>query len=106
MDCPQNAETHRRVNDSLAETERVYWSKDWLSECVRLLKAGSVLFTYNLPKWNIVLGSALLQAGLEIRHWIAVEANASLLIAGRLPSRYDINRKERAVELHQNSPFS
>ena len=84
-------EYRQSVNDSLADSEYISWCKDWLTECIRILKPGGALFTYNLPKWNIVLGAFLLEQGLELRHWIAIEMSASLPITGRLhPSHYSL----------------
>lgn len=67
------------------------WCAKWLAECVRILKPGGSLFVYNLPKWNVPIGSFLLDQGLEFRHWIAVEISACLPIPGRLhPSHYSL----------------
>jgi site-specific DNA-methyltransferase (adenine-specific) len=55
------------------------------------LKPGGSLFVYNLPKWNILLGAFLMQAGMEFRHWISIEMSACLPIQGRLhPSHYGL----------------
>jgi site-specific DNA-methyltransferase (adenine-specific) len=48
------------------------WCYRWITECIRILKPGGSMFTYNLPKWNIPIGAFLLQSGLDFRHWIAV----------------------------------
>lgn len=67
------------------------WCYRWLAECVRILKRGGSLFVYNLPKWNVMLGAFLTDAGLDFRHWIAVEISACLPIPGRLhPSHYSL----------------
>jgi len=34
------------------------------------VKPGGAVFVYNLPKWNVLLGAALMQLGMEFRHWI------------------------------------
>ena len=75
----------RKVEDYLS------WSRDWLTECVRVLKPGGALFVYNLPKWNILLGHDLFELGMQFRHWIALEISACLPIPGRLhPSHYSL----------------
>ncbi len=82
----------KNTNDNRADTEYVEWCKQWLGECVRVLKRGGALFLYNLPKWNIPLGTFIgEQDGMLFRHWIAVEINACLPITGRLyPSHYSL----------------
>lgn len=67
------------------------WCRQWLAECVRILKPGGSLFVYNLPKWNVLLGSHLTALGLEFRHWIAIEISSCMPIPGRLhPSHYSL----------------
>jgi site-specific DNA-methyltransferase (adenine-specific) len=67
------------------------WCKGWIKECVRTVKPGGAFFLYNLPKWNILLGSYLTELGMEFRHWIAIEISACLPIPGRLhPSHYSL----------------
>lgn len=79
------------TDDLRPETEYLLWSRQWLGECIRLLKPGGSLFLYNLPKWNILLGSFLVDRGMTFRHWIAIEISACLPIPGRLhPSHYSL----------------
>ena len=81
----------RNVDDSRPELEYVSWCKNWLDECIRVLKPGGAIFVYNLPKWNIILGNYLTDAGLDFRHWIAVNLKLLLPISGRLyPSHYSL----------------
>lgn len=78
-------------NDELTEAAYLSWCKEWLTECVRIIKPGGALFLYNLPKWNIFLGSFLSDLQMQFRHWIAVEISACLPIPGRLhPSHYSL----------------
>jgi len=79
------------VNDDRPESEYIAWCKEWLDHCTRVLKPGGAIFVYNLPKWNISLGSHLNDLGLTFRHWIAVNIKLSLPIPGRLyPSHYSL----------------
>ncbi|MGQ0503587.1 MAG: DNA-methyltransferase [Panacagrimonas sp.] len=79
-----------RINDALAESEYLSWCQQWLTEMVRVLRPGGSLFLWNLPKWNIPLGSFLGQS-LTFRHWISVDIKYSLPITNRLyPSHYSL----------------
>lgn len=79
------------VNDNKSDKEYLAWCKAWLNECVRIVKPGGAIFIYNLPKWNIILGNHLTEAGMMFRHWIAVNIKLSLPIPGRLyPSHYSL----------------
>ena len=80
-----------QVNDHLPDDEYLLWCKKWLDHCVRILKPGGALFVYNLPKWNIHLGSYLAESGMTFRHWIAINIKLTLPIPGRLyPSHYGL----------------
>jgi site-specific DNA-methyltransferase (adenine-specific) len=81
----------KSTSDSLPGEHYIRWCREWLAECVRVLKPGGSLFLYNLPKWNVLLGAFLFERGLEFRHWIAIEISACLPIPGRLhPSHYSL----------------
>lgn len=81
----------QNTDDSLAPLDYISWCKEWLCECIRILKPGGSLFLYNLPKWNVLLGAFLEEQGLDFRHWIAIEISACLPIVGRLhPSHYSL----------------
>lgn len=80
-----------RSQDSRPEERYLAWCREWLAECIRVLKPGGSIFLYNLPKWNIPLGQYLLEEGLEFRHWIAIEQKNGLPIQGRLyPAHYSL----------------
>lgn len=79
------------VNDDRPDDDYIIWCKQWLNECIRILKPGGSLFVYNIPKWNILLGAHLTLSGMTFRHWIAVNIKLSLPIPGRLyPSHYSL----------------
>ncbi|MBN2060226.1 MAG: site-specific DNA-methyltransferase [Deltaproteobacteria bacterium] len=79
------------VNDNRSDEDYISWCKEWLDHCIRVVKPGGAIFIYNLPKWNIVLGNHLTEAGMMFRHWIAVNIKLSLPIPGRLyPSHYSL----------------
>ena len=78
------------MNDDIPEKGYVNWCKEWIEACVRVLKPGGSFFLYNLPKWNLALGS-FLNERLTFRHLIAIEMTYTLPIAGRLyPSHYSL----------------
>ena len=80
-----------RVNDELTQREYVEWGQQWIRECVRVLKPGGAIFLYNLPKWNVVFGSYLLELDMDFRHWIALSIKLGLPIPGRLyPAHYSL----------------
>ena len=81
----------RRVNDELSDERYLRWCRDWLDECVRVVRPGGAIFVYNLPKWNVLLGAHLHDRGMTFRHWIAVNVKTGLPIPGRLyPSHYGL----------------
>src|SRR5438270_12356367 len=60
-DPPFNLKKHygKNGNDDLPATKYLEWSKEWLTESVRVLAPGGALFIYNLPKWLLEYGSHL-----------------------------------------------
>jgi site-specific DNA-methyltransferase (adenine-specific) len=81
----------KQYDDSKTEEQYLSWCKDWVRECVRVIRPGGAFFLYNLPRWNVVLGGFLSEFGMDFRHWIAIEMSASLPIPGRLhPSHYSL----------------
>ena len=78
------------MNDAIPEHGYLSWCKQWIEECVRVLKPGGSFFLYNLPKWNLALGS-FINERLTFRHLIAIEMTYTLPISGRLyPSHYSL----------------
>jgi site-specific DNA-methyltransferase (adenine-specific) len=59
------------ISDELKAEEYLSWSREWLAQCVRILKPGASLFVFNLPRWLIDYGAFLNQNGMQFRHWIA-----------------------------------
>ncbi|MEM8641522.1 MAG: site-specific DNA-methyltransferase [Cyanobacteria bacterium P01_G01_bin.54] len=80
-----------KVDDRRKSSEYIKWMQSWIAECERVLCPGGSLFIYNLPKWNVLLGSYLMELGFTFRHWIAVDIKMSMPIRGRLyPSHYSL----------------
>lgn len=61
----------RHVSDQLKHEEYIIWSKQWLQQCVRILRPGGSIFVFNLPAWLIEYGAFLNNQGMNFRHWIA-----------------------------------
>lgn len=79
------------TNDNQRDAEYEKWCREWLAECVRIIKPGGAFFLYHLPKWNLKFGSALTDLGMDMRHWIAIELNLLLPIPKRLyPCHYSL----------------
>jgi site-specific DNA-methyltransferase (adenine-specific) len=80
-----------KSKDNLLDTEYLQWSYSWIDHCIQILKPGGALFIYNLPRWNIMLGAYLINAGLMFRHDIAIEMKNCFPIPQRLyPSHYSL----------------
>lgn len=81
----------KNTNDDIADVAYLDWCRLWISECVRTLKPGGSIWLYNLPRWNVLLGTYLTELGMDFRHWVAIEISSSFPIAGRLhPSHYSL----------------
>ena len=83
-----NKKYGNKSKDNRSELEYLDWCYRWIDECIRILKPGGALFVYNLPKWNIMLGAYLINAGLTFRHDIAIDMNNGFPITGRLYSSH------------------
>ena len=78
-------------DDNRAPDAYIVWCKQWLDECVRILKPGGAIFVFNVPRWNMLLGSYLVAHGLDFRHDIVVEMKNGFPIRNRLyPSHYSL----------------
>ncbi|GBQ84727.1 DNA methylase N-4/N-6 domain-containing protein [Acetobacter malorum DSM 14337] len=78
------------MDDAIDSSRYLEWCENWLDECVRLLRDGGSLFLWNLPKWNISLGSYLMRH-LTFRHSIAVDFKCGMPVRGRLyPAHYSL----------------
>lgn len=76
-------------SDDRTESDYLNWCKKWLAEGVRVLAPGGALFTYNLPKWLMPLGTFLDSIeGMTFKHWIAVDKAHSLPIPNRLSTSH------------------
>jgi site-specific DNA-methyltransferase (adenine-specific) len=69
--------------------EYLAWSKEWLTEMVRITKPSGSIFVHNIPKWLIYFGYYLNKIAI-FRHWIAWDAIGSPLGKTLLPSHYGI----------------
>lgn len=80
-----------KINDSLNDDEYILWCKKWIDIFIEKLNDGGTIMIYNIPKWNMLLGSYLTEKGLEFRHWIAIDMTNGLPIKNKLyPSHYSL----------------
>ena len=78
------------IDDNLKTGQYLEWCKNWINECIRVLKPGGSFFIWNLPKWNTYF-AGYLNRRLTFRHWISVDIKYTLPIKGRLyPSHYSL----------------
>ena len=56
--------------DVLLESEYILWCKEWISECVRVLKDDGFIFLHNIPKWLTFYATFLNEIAI-FRHWIS-----------------------------------
>jgi site-specific DNA-methyltransferase (adenine-specific) len=81
----------KNSKDNLSESEYLNWCYKWLDECIRILRSGGSIFVYNLPKWNLHLGSYIANQGMDFRHWIAIKQGNTFPIPKKLyPSHYSL----------------
>lgn len=86
-----NKKYGKESDDNRPESEYLNWCYQWIDECIRIIMPGGSFFLYNLPKWNIMLGAYMINAGLDFRHSIAIDIKSTLPIPGRLyPSHYSL----------------
>ena len=58
-------------NDTVRSEEYLVWCRQWISECMRILKPGGAFFLYALPELALRFGTYM-QERLTFRHWIAL----------------------------------
>ncbi|MGJ8645319.1 MAG: DNA methyltransferase [Marinomonas colpomeniae] len=79
-----------KMDDNIKAEKYLFWSEQWIAECIRILKPGGAFFTWNLPLWNSKL-TGYLHSRLTFRHWIATDIKYSLPIKNKLyPSHYSL----------------
>lgn len=77
-------------SDDLTISEYINWSKQWLDECVRILKPGGSLYIYNIPKWCIYYAEYL-SSKLCFQNWIAIDMKNSFPVKDKYtPSHYGL----------------
>lgn len=77
-------------DDDLSVSQYINWSKQWLNECVRILKPGGALYVYNIPKWCVYYAEHL-NLSLTFQNWIAIDMKNSFPIKDKFtPSHYGL----------------
>lgn len=78
-------------SDSKSEGEYLSWSREWITACARTLAPGGAFFLYNIPRWNVSNAQFMIDIGLTLRHWIAIDIKLGLPISGKLyPAHYSL----------------
>lgn len=104
-DYGKEAGRTKKIRDDLAQHEYLDWCEQWIKECVRVLAPGGAFWLYNLPKWNVELGHQLNEAGMDFRHWVAVELKMLLPIQGKLyPAHYSLLYYTKGKPRHFERP--
>ncbi|MDO7252333.1 DNA-methyltransferase [Helicobacter cappadocius] len=75
--------------DKLEESEYLDWCKEWIYQCVRVLKDDGFIFLHNIPKWLIYYASFLNEIAI-FRHWISWEAMTAPMGKTLQPAHYGI----------------
>lgn len=75
--------------DTLLESEYILWCKEWIRECVRVLKDDGFIFLHNIPKW-LTFYTAFLNEIAIFRHWISWEAMTAPMGKTLQPAHYGI----------------
>jgi site-specific DNA-methyltransferase (adenine-specific) len=80
------------ITDQLPDEAYLKWTRQWLDECIRVLKLGGSLFVYHIPRRLIQIASYLDSFGnMEFRDWIAVKMKNGFPIKNRLhPAHYGL----------------
>lgn len=77
-------------NDDLSVTEYIKWSKQWIDECIRILKPGGSIYIYNIPKWCVYYAEYMSKK-LCFQNWIAIDMKNSFPIKDKYtPSHYGL----------------
>lgn len=60
---------YRTYGDKLTHTSYLQWCKEWLTECIRVMKEGSALYLINYPENNAYI-FPFLNERLTFRRWL------------------------------------
>ena len=60
---------YKSYNDKKGKEEYIKWCESWLSECIRILKTGGALYTFNYPENNAYL-MPFLDKNLTFKRWM------------------------------------
>ncbi len=90
LDPPYNiGKEYSDYDDDLTLNEYDQWSKEWLSECVRVLKEGGVLVALNLPE-NIYTHFLYLGQTLNLVNWVTWDSMSRPPAGNIMPTNYPI----------------
>ncbi len=75
--------------DSKEFHEYLEWSKQWISEMVRITKPTGSIFIHNIPKW-LTYYAGFLNEIAYFKHWISWDAHTAPMGKSLQPSHYGI----------------
>ena len=78
------------TSDDLTQSDYLNWSREWIDQCIRILKPGGSLYIYNIPKWCMYY-ARYLDSELYFQNWIAIDMKNSFPIHDKFtPSHYGL----------------
>lgn len=80
---------YNSYKDKLETEQYLMWCKEWIDECVRVLKNDGFLFLHNIPKW-LTYYTAFLNESMIFRHWISWDAMTAPMGKTLQPAHYGI----------------
>lgn len=80
---------YNSTKDNLTRDKYISWTRDWIRECVRILKPDGSIFVHNIPKW-LVICSPMLEEDSFFKHWISWDAPTAPMGKSLQPAHYGI----------------
>lgn len=89
-DPPFNlGKTYHQYIDKLSEKDYLEWSKEWITELVRITKPTGSIFIHNIPRW-LIHYTDFLKHIAHFQHWVVWDSLARPCRRTFLPSHYGI----------------
>jgi len=94
-----------RIQDKFHSVIYMNWTREWLDECVRILKPGGSMFIYHMPHRQLPIWNHLNTfEEMQFRNWIAIKMKNGFPVTNRLhPAHYGLLyfvKKGRKAKFH------